>query len=253
MLDLARVSPDLLPASRYATAMLCALAREEALGRRAPRLLAPGPATWRRFRRGLDATDHLELLLADAAVTQPFAFDAPALLGNAAGTVWRLPFSRVEGWMGELELAGAEGGVGLADQPRQDYLLDQARRLDLPTRLARSDLQRGLKPHHRVLELPGTGGLLSAWLLDQVDGLFLRDNFTVAWSGWADRVMAGLLAVEHRLTGSAPVPEQAGVEALAEEGRRFDHVVGTLPARGLQPLDEAALGDRFPNAALQLI
>lgn len=253
MLDISRISPDLLPASRYATAALCALAREEALGRRAPRLLAPGPATWRQFRRRLDATDYLELLLTDAAVTQPFAFDAPALLGSGAGTLWRLPAVRVEAWMGELDAAGSEGGAGLAHRERQDYLLDQARRLDLPPRLARSDLQRGLKPHHRVLELPGTGGLLSAWLLDQVEGLFLRDNFTLAWTGWADRVMAGLVAVEHRLTGSAPVPEQAGVEALAGEGRRFDHVVGTLPARGLQPLDEADLADRFPGAVLQLI
>ena len=277
MLDLTRISPDLLPASRYASAALCALAREEALGRRARRLLPPGPATWGRFRRRLDATDYLELLLGDAAVTQPFAFDAPALLGTGAGTVWRLPANRVEGWMGELatagvdraaemdhaasgaraakgdEAAGGDAAAGLAAQPRQDYLLDQARRLDLPTRLARSDLQRGLKPHHRVLELPGTGGLLAAWLLDQVEGLFLRDNFVLAWSHWADRTMAGLVAVEHRLTGSAPVAAQADIEALAAEGRRFDHVVGTLPARGLQPMDEAALRERFPGAALQLI
>lgn len=252
MLDLSRISPDQLPAARYATAALCALAREEALARRARRLLDPGPAIWRRFRRRLDHADLLELLLADAAVTQPFAFDARTLLGPGAGSLGRLSPARLADWMGELAAAEADP-PSLAATPRQDYLLDQARRLDLPSRLARSDLQRGLRPHHRVLELPGTGGLLAAWLLDQVEGLFLRDNFTLAWSGPTDRVLAGLVAVEHRLTGSAPVAEQSGTLALAAEGRRFDHIVGTLPSRGLQPLDVSALEDLFPGAAVQLI
>lgn len=262
MLDLTRISPDLLPAARYATAALGALAREEALGRRARRLLEPGPAIWRRFRRRLDHVDLLELLLTDAAVTQPFAFDASTLLGPSAGSLRQLPSARLEAWMGELgaadgaEIPAAEAAApkfALASVPRQDYLLEQARRLDLPARLARSDLQRGLRPHHRVLELPGTGGLLAAWLLDQVEGLFLRDNFSLAWSGWADRTLAGLVAVEHRLTGEAPVLARAGVEAAVTADRRFDHVIGTLPSRGLQPMDEAALADRFPGAVVQLI
>lgn len=53
--------------------------------RRARRLLAPGPATWGRFRRRLDATDYLELLLGDAAVTQPFRLRCPGPAGDRGG------------------------------------------------------------------------------------------------------------------------------------------------------------------------
>src|SRR3546814_9453444 len=41
--------------------------------------------------------------------------------------------------------------------PGPDYVAEQARFLGLPTRMARSDLHV-VKPHQKVLELPGTGG-----------------------------------------------------------------------------------------------
>lgn len=245
-LDLSRVTPDMLPVARFATAAMHALAREERAGRKPRRLLEPEQATWRQFRGRMGSSELLLLLMEDAAVTQPFAFDARRLLGNQAGSVTRLPESTVTAWIGQLPALALEAGT-------QDYVLSQAAQLDLPTRLARSELHRGVRPHHRVLELPGTGGLLAAWLAEQVEGLYLQDVFTIAWQGWADRMLAGLVAVEHGLTGSAPIAAEPGLDGVGTEGARFDYVIGTDPARGLQSLTADALGRRFPGATVVLV
>lgn len=244
-LSLKTVSPDMLPAARFASTALHALAREEAAGRRSRRLLQAGQATWRQFRGRMDAVDFLELLLEDAAVTQPFGFDAPLILAGAA-SVGRLPASRVQGWIDDL------AGLDLS-MPAGDYILHQARQLDLETRLARSDLQRGIQAHHKVLELPGTGGQLSAYLAGSLDGIYLQDVFTIGWQGWADRMLAGLVAVEHGLTGEAPVLASAGLESVMGSDTRWDYVVGANPDRGLHAYDLPALETVFPGATIVLV
>lgn len=245
-LNLGHISPDLLPTARYAAAALAALAREEALGRKPRRLLEPDHATWRRFRGRLGPLDYFELLLEDAAVTQPFAFDEASILEPGAARVRRLPAARVTEWLArlpELDLT-QDGG---------DYVADQARRLELPTRLARSDLHTGVRAHHRVLELPGTGGQLSHYLAVRVDGIYLQDGFTIAWSGWRDRLLAGLVAVEMGLKGSAPILAQPGLDPVRAKGGRYDYVVGAEVGRGGEAADRAALAALFPGATLLLV
>jgi hypothetical protein len=245
-LDPKSVRPDLRPAALFATAALHALAREEALDRRPKRLLEPGLATWSQFRGRMNQRDLLLLLLEDGAVTQPFAFDAAALLGVQAAGLERLAPEQVAGWIEALP------GMDLK-LPAQDYLTEQARRLALVTRLARSDLHRGIRPHHHVLELPGTGGQLSKYLADTLEGIHLRDVFLIAWSDWHDRLLAGLAAVDAGLTGSAPVCAVPGIEALRAGGRAFDYVIGAAPERGLQPYDVATLHAWFPGATVVLV
>jgi hypothetical protein len=244
--DMKGVVPELRDAALFAASALDALGREESLGRRARRLREPGPATWQAFRGRLAEHDLLLLLLEDAAVTQPFAFDAPALLGVGASALERLADERVAGWLA-VAAAQEDGAEPL------DYLTAQARRLGLVTRLARSDLPRSVRPHHRVLELPGTGGQLSMYLAQALPELYLRDVFVVAWSTWRDRMLAGLSAVEAGLTGSAPVWAEAGVEGVRRAGLAVDFVVGAAPERQLQPYDEALLASWFPSARVVLV
>ena len=67
-------------ATTYATALLEALARDEAAGRRGPRLTEGGQATWQRFRGRLGSADLLRLLADDGAVVHPIPF-APERVG----------------------------------------------------------------------------------------------------------------------------------------------------------------------------
>ncbi len=243
-LDLKGVPADQRDAALFATAALQALAREESLQRRAVRLREPGLATWQQFRGRMDEHDLLLLLLEDAAVTQPFAFDAPAILGRAARGLDRLSAARVAGWIGALQ---ADDGADAAD-----YLSAQARHLGLVTRLARTDLHR-VRPHHRVLELPGTGGQLAKYLADTLPDVHLRDVFVIAWATWRDRLLAGLVAVEAGLTGSAPICDRPGIEELRGGDRPFDYVIGAAPEREQQPYDAATLQAWFPSATVVLV
>ncbi len=245
-LSLAHISPDLTPVARFAASAVHALAREEAAGRKPRRLLEPDFAAWRQFCGRMDMTDFLVLMLEDAAVTQPFAFSAPQIMGSEGHRVSRLPEVRIEAWLESLPDMELQAGP-------IDYITDQARRLELPTRLGRSDLHRGLRPHHKVLELPGTGGQLAHYLAEQVDGLYLQDVFTITWSDWRDRLLAGLISVEAGLTGTVPIAPDPGLETLANGGPDFDYVIGAEPVRGVQPHDEAELQALFPGATILLV
>lgn len=246
-LDTSSVPDDLTRAGRYAAAALHALAREEAAGRRKERLLEPELATWRQFRGRMDNRDLLALLLEDACVTQPFAFDARRLLAEHAGRMFKLTDAQLGSWLAELPSLDLDEASG-------DYVRSQAEQLGVTSRLARSDLHRGVQAHHKVLELPGTGGQLSHYLASELDGIFLQDVFTIAWAEWADRALAGFVAVENELVRAAPIAEEAGLEAIREAGTRFDYVIGAKPEKvDAQPQDEAALQALFPDATVVLV
>ncbi len=245
-LSLSKLSPDLLPAARFASTALHALAREEQAGRRTRRLLEPEQQTWRAFRGRMDAIDLLDLLLEDAAVTQPFGFDVQRILAGQAA-IRSLPPKRVQSWIDalpELELS----------VEARDYFGLQAQQLGLVSQLARSDLHRGIQAHQRVLELPGTGGQLSGYLAGQLEGVYLQDGvFRIAWQGWEDRMLAGLVAVEHGLSGEAPIYEQPGIDQAQAEDFRFDYVIGARPEREVHAYDLPELEQRFPGATIVLV
>src|SRR5205814_1185858 len=76
-----------------------------------------------------------------------------------------------------------------------DYVEDQARLLGLPTRMARSELQV-VRSHHRVLELPSTGGQLAHHVVSTQRDLTIQDNFLVACSTWQELTLAGIIGLD---------------------------------------------------------
>lgn len=248
-------------AGAWAASLLLALARDEAAGRRPPRLFEPELATWKRFRGRLGATDLLALLFQDAAVLHPIPFSPEALTApealaapNAAPDagapdIRRLPQRLAERWLAELPALDPT-------TPGADYVAEQARRLGVPTRMARSDLH-SVKPHQRVLELPGTGGQLAHHLLTHNAGLTLQDNIAIACNSWQEATLAGIVA----LGLGAPHADfitRLEVEDLRDPDhplrrRSTDFVVGLHPDKGGLFTRDEQLALWFPAATILLV
>lgn len=209
-------------AATYLAATLHALAREERLDRRPRRLTEPGLATWNRFRTRLGPRDLVELILEDAAVTQPEPFAAGVVLGRPR-PLDSLPDDLVEGWLSALPSL-TEGVT-----PRA-YVREQAARLGITARPEYARLRK-LDAHHRALELPGTGGLLMAHVAEHQPDLAVKEVFTVACNGWRERALAGLVAVTLDIVGDAPIAAETSLAKLHERGP-FTHVFGLDPERG---------------------
>ncbi len=224
-------------AATWAGAVLRALARDEAAGRRPLRLTEPGQATWRRFRGRLGSADLFRLLAEDGAVGHPVPF-SPARLGQA---LWidQVDDSTVEQFLEELPSIDL-GQTGTA------YLDDQARRLGVPSRLARSELHQ-VKLHQKVLELPGSGGLLSHYLVTTQQGLSLQQNCTIACDGAAELALAGIAALDLGAPNSdfvvAVSPDDLKNADHPLRKQRFDFVVGLHPDKGgkLSTADQLAM------------
>lgn len=243
--DVSALPPALRPTGAWTLSLLHALAREETLGRSPLRLLEPERSTWNRFRGRLSLADFVALLFEDTAVVAPIPF-------GLRDDVAALPRDVVEAWVNALTALAPPTHGG----PAADYIAEQARRLGLPTRLARSDLHT-LKDHHQVLELPGTGGQLAHTLVTRQPELSLQSNVVIACANPAELTLAGLVALELR----APKGDfivQASPSALRDPAhplrtRSFDFVVGLSPEKGgaLRAEDELAIW--FPHAKILLV
>jgi len=229
-------------AAVYVSAALHALIREEQAGRRSRRLLEPGHATWQRFRGRLELSDFVELLLEDAAVNQPEPFDVARFLGSAKA-LRSVPDAQVGAWLSEFAALSPE----ISDR---DYIEQQANRLGLKARPAFSDLHK-LAPHHRVLEVPGSGGRLAAHAVLTQPGLSMKD-MSVACASWQERMLAGLVAVTLDVRGDTRI----GVDPTLEHARRseggFTHVFGLKPEKG-GAFDARTLEGFFPSATIVLV
>lgn len=205
----------------YTAALTCALAREEARDGRNHRLLETGPSsTWNQFRGRLGPSQLLGLLVENAAVRHPIPFDSERVLG-VADAVETIPPT-------EAEALISEARAQPLDLPPSDYLLAQARRLFINTRLARSELHV-VKASQRVLELPGTGGQLAHHLSHKHD-LPFREVFTIACADWRELTLAGIAALDCRVLGEPKTlldPDLAQCRDLP-----FDMVVGLAPEKG---------------------
>ena len=128
------------------------------------------------------------------------------------------------------------GGRSPTTQPEPaEYIAAQARLLGVPSRLARSDLHV-VKPHHRVLELPGTGGQLAHHLLLSQPDLSLQSNFTVACGTWQELTLAGIVALDRAAPSSSSLRFATAAD-LRDPGhpvrtQSFDFVVGLHPDKG---------------------
>jgi hypothetical protein len=247
MPSVANPSADQDPTARWARALLLALARDEAAGRRTPRLTEPEHATWKRFRGRLGARDFVALLFEDAAVGFPIPFDARTVGGEI--DFERLPETAADDLLHSVAAANLKA-------PGADYVLEQAKGLGVSSRLAKSDLHV-VKPHQKVLELPGTGGQLSHHLATSNPGLTLQDNFVVACGSWEERTLAGLVALDLGAPHGRFIVS-AGLEELRSpkhplRSAKFDFVVGQHPDKGGQFRAEDQLSIWFSGAKILLV
>jgi hypothetical protein len=247
MLEVGGLSADQRASGTWAAGLLHALARDEAAGRCPRRLTEPGLATWNRFRGRLSATDLVALLFEDAAVIHPVPFDAAALGGALRAD--RLPEPVTRSWIEAIPALDL-------DTPAADYIAGQARLLGLPTRLARSDLHV-VKPHQKVLELPGTGGQLAHHLVSSQTDLTLKDNFTVACASWQELTLAGIVALDLGAPGTdfAARVEVADLRDAQHplRQRNFDLVIGLHPDKGGLFQIEDQLAIWFSGAKVLLV
>lgn len=246
-LDVSALPTDLRPTGAWVAALLHALARDEAAGRRPERLTEPRHGTWSRFHGRLTATDLVALLFEDAAVIHPVPFD-PSVVGGPI-RIGKLPEPIAQSWLAaiptlDLDAAGA------------GYVEEQARLLGLPTRMARSDLHV-VKPHQRVLELPGTGGQLAHHLVSIQRDITLHANFVVACGSWQEMTLAGVIALDLGAPRS-DFATRVGAEDLRDPShpvrqRAFDFVIGLHPDKGGLFRAENQLAIWFGNAKILLV
>jgi hypothetical protein len=246
-LDISSLTDEKRSTGMWAASLLHAIARDEAAGRRMPRLTEPRLDTWTRFRGRLTSVDLISLLFEDAAVLHRIPFDVIAVGGALQPE--QLPESLTDQWLEALPLLALHSsGV--------DYVLEQARLLGLPTRMARSDLHM-VKPHQKVLELPGTGGQLAHHLASSQLDLTLQDNFLVSCSNWQELTLAGIVALELAAPNS-DFASRVDVEELKRPDhwlrqRSFDFVVGLRPDKGGVFRVEDQLAMWFPAAKILLV
>ncbi len=232
-----RTTPDVI----YAASLLHALARDEAAGRRPQRLLEPELATWARFKGRLTSRHLLRLLCEDAAVVHKIPFE-----GHKLDDV---PDELIDAWLSELPRLDLKAASA-------DYIAAQAKLLGLPTRLGRSELHQ-MKPHQRVLELPGTGGQLVHHILTTQPGLDLATNAVIAASTWQELTLAGIVALDFGAPSSDAILS-VPANALTQDKHplrtaRFDFVVGLHPDKGGLFRVEDQLAIWFSGAKILLV
>jgi len=224
--DVDPLSKSQRPTGLWAASLVHALARDEAAGRRSQRLTEPDLATWKRFRGRLNATDLVALLFEDAAVLHQVPF-SPSHMDESL-RLQRLPSELAAAWLGAIK------DLDLSANGRE-YIDAQAKFLGLPTRMARADLHV-IKPHHKVLELPGTGGQLAHHLTSSQDDIALHDNFRIACCSWQELTLAGIIGLDLGAPHSnyAVKVEVGGMESPDHSLRQrsFDFVIGLSPDKG---------------------
>src|SRR3954464_14077530 len=245
-LDVGNLTDTQRPTGLWAAALLYALARDEAAGRRPQRLTEPKFDTWSRFRGRLTSADSVALLFEDAAVIHRVPFDHSILGGPIQPE--QLPESAADSWMQML-------GLLPLNEPSADYVAEQARLLGLPSRMARSELHV-VKPHQKVLELPGTGGQLAHHLVTAQRDLTLHDNFTIACGSWQELTLAGVIALEmgapHSDFATRVELEDLRKNDHPSRQRTFDIVIGLHPDKGGLFRLQNQLAIWFPTAKVLL-
>ncbi len=248
-LDVQDLSAAQRPYGAWVAALLHALVRDEVAGRRPARLTEANHATWQRFKGRLQPHDFVQLLFEDAAIINPIPFD-PNAMGEAFPTTQLPKLDQVvDKWLTALPTL-ADGSAAAA------YILAQAKLLNVPSRMARAELHI-IKPYHKVLELPGTGGQLAHHVLTTQTGLSLNANFTIACGSWQELTLAGIVALDvgEGQTEAISLVEPAALQDMQHPLRRreFDYVVGLAKEKGgaFDPHEQLAIW--FPNAKLLLV
>jgi hypothetical protein len=188
---------------------LRAIARMERRGDiRGPRLTELGHERWHRVAGALGYVDFIRLLHEDLAVAFPIGFDLAAW----SGSPWAgIDDERARAWVTEASQVDT--------QSPQSFLRQACLALGLPSAGSVSKHQK-VQAHHRVVELPGTGGRVG---LQQAleHGVSLDRSFTFVVANDAERVAVGIAVLEARANPPAVwSPETLEVEMA--RGHQFD-------------------------------
>jgi len=199
--------------------------------------------TWAAFRGNMENPQLLAIIAEDAAVRFPL----PADLAAVAEVPNALPFTKLQPVQVQAMLDQLPNALPLSSR---DALARWGKRLDRRG----YDVPRKVQASTRVLELPGTGGLLAARALEKTDEAYLHTNFTVLAADWKDRAMAGLVAMELDTPNTDFVHTDPDLTWATDSARRrdVDLVLGLTPAHG-GIWDEATLRERFPRADIALV
>lgn len=245
--DVSGLTDEQRPTGVWAASLLHAIARDEAAARRRPALTEPRLDTWTRFRGRLSSVDLVSLLFEDAAVIHPVPFHPEAFGGSLR--LERLPETVIDRWLRAIDTLSLNNASA-------EYILEQARLLGLPTRVARSDLHV-VKAHQKVLELPGTGGQLAHHLVSNQRDLTLQANFSVGCGSWQELTLAGIVALElsapHSDFAMRVEPSDLRSPEHPLRQRSFDFVVGLHPDKGGAFRVEDQLAIWFPTAKVLLV
>ncbi len=227
--------------------LLVALARREHAGRTPKRLLEPSLGTWNQLKGNLNHAHLLALVAEDAAVRFPLPADLARVLGeDAAQDFAKIPPVRAYEWLQHITPEAL-------DTSSSDAIASAAKALGLPFRYAGANLHK-LQTGTRVLELPGTGGQLVARAMTRSPDATLHVNCTILTRDWADRALAGVVAMEFDAPHQDFIrddPDLAWATSAAERGR-FDLVFGLDPDKG-GAFDADTLSSRFPVATIVLV
>lgn len=227
--------------------LLIALARREHQDHPPRRFLEAGLATWNELKGNLRLPHLLALAAEDTAVRFPLPADLARVLGEDTALRFdAIAHVTVYTWLQALDAAALYA-------PRTQALEQYARALELPHRFAGADLHK-LQEATQVLELPGTGGQLVARALERSPGAYLHVNTTVLTGTWADRAMAGLVAMEWDAPHLDFAQDDDDLTWATDSDRRgdFDLVFGLQPGKGGK-WDAATLQTRFPRATVVLV
>lgn len=181
-------------------------------GLRSPRLTEPGHAKWHRMRRRLDWMDFIELLHEDLAAAFPHPFDLA-----------RFESSPLAGLTPKLAEDLVVEAAQLDEADSVSFLRTTARALGLPLG-SFADLPR-VQPHHKVLELPGSGGRIGFHQAQAHTDLALHEQFTFVADTDAERLVIGLASVELR-SNPPRIIRADDLRKLHASGQRFDRVFG---------------------------
>lgn len=214
-MDAARISPQDI--ERYYRAALPGLQALEAGERVARRFGAEADARWSQLRGELAARDRLELLLRDAAQTQPLAF-APRVLFALPGLSDDEPLGK--DFRGASEALACEL-LREADTrkapPTLRALLDEAARVwgVSPSAVDEAVLS-SLRPASRVV-IAGAGAVVavSLWLVARA-GFDLADQVLLVAETPAVRQLLGLSVAWSRATGRARLLAPQAILTAAE-------------------------------------
>lgn len=216
----------------YAVATF-ALARAECAGHVPERFTGDGAKRWDQFANELTKADLLDLAIQDSASAYPIPFGLRQTLAGYENDDLGLEPEAAHKVIREA--------VSTADSSQDDYLRAQAKRLAI--KLISEEALSLLpvpEPHHTVLELPGTGGWLSYYIVTRPDSdVYLWENFVIACASWQEVMLAGLIAFElnappHK---ELPITQDEFLQEVLEDNR-YDWIVGSRAQhahRALEP------------------